>query len=150
MVTQPNNYTNLYTNCFSSCVGTLIAEIATLPACTIKTIYQNNKSLTIPETIRSIIKTQGTRGFFTASSPAIITQVLSTSSKFTLYEKIKHIRKTENSNWIDNSINGVVSGLTGSLITHPFDVWKNFPSETKTIGLILKTSHVNLLVNLLN
>lgn len=138
MVNQPNNYTSLYINCFSSCVGTLLAEIATLPACTVKTIYQNNKSLTIPETIRTIIKTQGTRGFFTASSPAIITQVLSTSSKFTLYEKIKQIRKTENSNWIDNSINGIISGLTGSLITHPFDVWKNFSQRNENYWVYLK------------
>jgi hypothetical protein len=129
---------NLYTNCFSSCVGTLLAEIATLPICTVKTIYQNNK-LTILETIKLIIKTQGFRGFFTASRPAIITQILSTSSKFTLYEKMKHIRKTEISNWVDNSINGVVSGLTGSLITHPFDVWKNFSQRNKNYWSHLKT-----------
>ena len=146
MVTQPN--TSLYTNCFSSCVGTLLAEIATLPACTVKTIYQNNKS-TIPETIRLIIKTQGCRGFFTASSPAIITQVLSTSSKFTLYEKMKHIRKTEISNWIDNSINGVVSGLTGSLITHPFDVWKNFSQRNQNYWSHLKHfSHLGEFIKL--
>jgi hypothetical protein len=146
MVTQPN--TSLYTNCFSSCAGTLLAEIATLPSCTVKTIYQNNKS-TIPETIRLIIKTQGFRGFFTASRPAIITQVLSTSSKFTLYEKMKHIRKTENSNWIDNSINGVVAGLTGSLITHPFDVWKNFSQRNKNYWSHLKNfSHLGEFIKL--
>jgi hypothetical protein len=136
MNSQPDNYIN----CFSSCIGTLVAEVVTLPLCTIKTIYQNNKTLTIPETVHSIIKTQGVKGFFTASTPAIITQVLSTSSKFTLYEKIKHIRKTEKSNVLDNSINGVISGLSGSLITHPFDVWKNFTQRNENYWLHLKHS----------
>jgi len=140
MVNHSENYKNSITNCFASCTGTLIAEIITLPACTIKTIYQNNKTLTIPKTIESIIKTNGIKGFFSASSPAIITQILSTSSKFTLYEKIKYIRQTENSNWLDNSINGIVSGLAGSLITHPFDVWKNFTQRNENYWVFLKNS----------
>ena len=37
MKSQPDNYTNLYVNCFSSCIGTLVAEVITLPLCTIKT-----------------------------------------------------------------------------------------------------------------
>jgi hypothetical protein len=140
MESQRINYTNLYINSFSSCIGTLMAEIATLPACTVKTIYQNNKNLTIPQTFESICKTQGIKGFFAASNPAIITQVLSTSSKFTLYEKIKQVRKTSNSNVLDNSINGVISGLVGSLITHPFDVWKNFTQRNENYWTHLKNT----------
>jgi len=121
-------------------MGTLIAEIATLPICTIKTIYQNKKTLTIPKTIELISKTQGIKGFFMASNPAIITQILSTSSKFTLYEKLKHIRQTENSNMFDNSINGIISGLAGSLLTHPFDVWKNFTQRNENYWKFLKNS----------
>jgi hypothetical protein len=131
MQKQLDNYSNLYINLFSSCIGTLTAEVLTLPVCTIKTIYQNNKNLTIKSTIDSIIKSQGVKGLFTASSPAIITQILSTSSKFTIYEKIKHIRQTDSSSIIDNSINGIISGLTGSLLTHPFDVWKNFTQRNE-------------------
>lgn len=126
MINQKVTYNNLYINCFSSCFGTLVAEILTLPICSIKTIYQNNNDLTIKSTIDTIMKNQGLKGFFLASTPAIITQILSTSSKFTIYEKIKYIRKTEDSNIFNNSLNGIISGLAGSLITHPFDVWKNF------------------------
>lgn len=115
-----------YANIISSCVGTLFAEILTIPVCTIKTVYQNNAPETIPNTIRTIINTQGIKGLFSASGPAIITQILSTSSKFTLYEQIKNYRGTSTSNVLDNSINGMISGVAGSLITHPFDVWKNF------------------------
>jgi hypothetical protein len=140
MESQKIKDTNLHINCFSSCIGTLMAEIATLPVCTVKTIYQNNKNLSIPQTFELICKNQGVKGFFTASSPAIITQVLSTSSKFTLYEKIKQVRKTSNSNVLDNSINGVISGLTGSLITHPFDVWKNFTQRNENYLSHLKNS----------
>ncbi len=144
MESQRINNTNLYINCFSSCVGTLMAEIATLPACTLKTIYQNNKNLTIPQTFESILKTQGVKGFVAASKPAIITQVLSTSSKFTLYEKIKQYRQTSNSNVLDNSVNGIISGLGGSLITHPFDVWKNFTQRNENYWTHLKNTSGSL------
>lgn len=55
-----------------------------------------------------------------------------------MYEKIKYIRKTEKSNVLDNSINGVVSGLAGSLLKHPFDVWKNFTQRNENYWLHLK------------
>ncbi len=129
-----------YANIISSCVGTLFAEILTIPVCTIKTVYQNNSPETIPNTIRTIIKTQGIKGLFSASGPAIITQILSTSSKFTLYERIKNYRGTSTSNILDNSINGMISGVAGSLITHPFDVWKNFTQRNVNYLTQLKKS----------
>ena len=138
---------NLYVNIMSSCVGTLVAEIVTLPICTIKTIYQNNNLLTIKSTVNSIIKEHGIKGFFIASKSAIITQILSTSSKFTIYEKIKNLRQTENTNILDNSINGIISGFTGSLITHPFDVWKNFTQRTENYSTFLNKMQKDSLSN---
>ena len=61
MESQKIKDTNLYINCFSSCIGTLMAEIATLPVCTVKTIYQNNKNLSIPQTFELICKNQGVK-----------------------------------------------------------------------------------------
>lgn len=109
----------------SSCIGTLVAEVATLPICTTKTIYQNNKHYTIFDTVKLIYKSGGIRGFFSASTPAIVGQVMSTMSKFTFYEKIKEHRSCCNEDIFNNSINGMLSGLLGGLLTHPFDVWKN-------------------------
>ena len=80
---------------YASAFGTLTAELLTLPICTIKTIYQNNPYFNTVETIKHIYKQNGYIGFFSASTPAIIAQVISTSSKYTFYQKIKEYRKTE-------------------------------------------------------
>lgn len=148
---HPDYNSNLYVNLFSSCIGTLTAEILTLPICRIKTIYQNNKKLSIKSTIDSIVKTHGLIGFFNSLKPALITQMVSTSIKFTLYEKIKNIRKTDKTDIFDNVINGIISGLIGSLISHPLDVWKNFvqrnenylshikKSKSKSFGNLIKS-----------
>lgn len=122
-------------NIFNSAIGTFVAELITLPICTIKTVYQNNHTFTILDTYKHIYNNHHSyRGFFQASSPAIISQIVSTSSKYSAYEFIKNIRtknvveeeKDHKMILFNNSINGIVGGLMGSLVTHPFDLWKNF------------------------
>lgn len=113
-------------NIIPSVIGTLSAEILTLPICTIKTVYQNNKSLSIKQTINQIIKNSGYKGFIQASYPAILSQVISTSTKYSFYTLIKEKRKTESSDLISNSLNGMLGGLLGSIFSHPVDVWKNY------------------------
>jgi hypothetical protein len=113
-------------NLFASVVGTLCAEIITLPICTVKTVYQNNNNLTISQTIRNIYSSSGYKGFMLAYTPAIVSQVISTSSKYYFYEIIKSYRKTEKSDLLNNSINGLVGGILGSIFAHPIDVWKNY------------------------
>ncbi len=113
-------------NLFASVIGTLCAEIITLPICTVKTVYQNNPNLTIKETIHKIKKETGYKGFVQAYTPAIISQVVSTSSKYYFYELVKKQRKTEKSDILNNSVNGLIGGVIGSLFSHPVDVWKNF------------------------
>ena len=129
---------NAKNSLIASALGTLVAEISTLPICTVKTVYQNNPSMTTKMAIQSIYNMNGFRGFFSASIPAISGQVISTSSKYTIYEIIKNYRKTEKSNLFDNSINGLMSGIIGSILTHPVDCWKNFNQRgdnyTKYLG----------------
>jgi len=115
----------------SSIIGTTCAEVLTLPICTVKTIYQtqtqaqtNNKVKPL-QIVSNLYQTQGIKGFFQASGPAIVSQVLSTSSKYYLYHIIKDLRQTEPDDFISNSINGALGGLGGSVLSHPFDVWKN-------------------------
>ena len=146
---HPDYNSNLYVNLFSSCIGTLTAEILTLPICRIKTIYQNNKKLSIKSTIDSIVKTHGLIGFFNSLKPALITQMVSTSIKFTLYEKIKNIRKTDKTDIFDNVINGIISGLIGSLISHPLDVWKNFVQRNENYLSHIKKSKSKSFGNLI-
>jgi hypothetical protein len=132
-----------YTNDFNKKVlcssgGTLLAELATLPICTIKTIYQNNPNHSIRDSIKYIYGTSGYSGFIQASKPAIISQIISTSSKYTFYEILKKYRKTENSDFIGNSVNGMCSGILGSFITHPFDIWKNYKQRNQCFQYALK------------
>ena len=113
-------------NIVPSVLGTLTAEILTLPICTVKTIYQNNKLLSIYQTINLIIKNSGYKGFIQASRPAIASQIISTSTKFSFYTIIKEKRKTESTDLLSNSINGMLGGILGSIFSHPVDVWKNY------------------------
>lgn len=113
-------------NLISSVIGTLCAEIITLPICTVKTVYQNNNTLTIFQTINNIYTNYGYKGFIQAYRPAIFSQIISTSSKYYFYELIKSYRKTKKSDIFNNSINGLVGGIVGSIFSHPVDVWKNY------------------------
>lgn len=110
----------------SSSISTFIAEVSTLPICTVKTIYQNEPTYTIPQTIRKVYQNQGLRGFFQATTPALLSQIVSTSSKFSFYRYIQGKRQTKKEDIWNNALNGMIGGLLGSIFTHPFDVWKNF------------------------
>ncbi len=112
----------------SSIIGSGCAEILTLPICTIKTIYQTNTlpNKTVQQIISHIYSIHGFKGFFQASIPAIGSQILSTSSKYYLYHQIKELRQTDPTDLLSNSFNGALGGVGGSLLSHPFDVWKNY------------------------
>ncbi len=111
---------------FASIIGTLTAEIITLPICTIKTVHQNSSNPYIKDTVLAIYKSHGYKGFTNAYTPAIIAQVVSTSTKYSFYEFIKNYRQTDKSDFLNNSINGLAGGILGSLFSHPIDVWKNY------------------------
>jgi hypothetical protein len=126
----------------SSSIGSACAEILTLPICTVKTIYQTQTTskLTPLQIIINLYQTKGIKGFFEASTPAITSQVLSTSSKYYLYHTIKNYRQTADSDIISNSINGALGGLGGSVLSHPFDVWKNHLQRgQKLLNLEIRT-----------
>ncbi len=113
-------------NLVSSVIGTLTAEILTLPICTVKTVYQNSNNLTVKQVIESIYNSRGYSGFIQAYTPAIISQIVSTSTKYYFYEVIKKNRNTDKKDLLSNSINGLAGGIIGSLFSHPVDVWKNY------------------------
>lgn len=72
-------------NITNSAIAATLAEIITLPACTLKTNYQNTSGTSIHQTFKNIYHTGGLCAFYKASPPAIASQVFSTSSKFFLY-----------------------------------------------------------------
>lgn len=119
-------------NFVPSLIGTLVAETITLPICTVKTVYQNNvSSSSIRFVIKDIYAKHGLRGFIQASPHALVSQLISTSTKYTFYHKIKEYRKTDSNDIISNSLNGMVGGVIGSLFSHPFDVWKNYSQRNQ-------------------
>jgi hypothetical protein len=106
-----------YKYAITSAIGTCIAEVATLPICTLKTNYQTVNGTTIGGTFRHIWSNYGIKGFYNSSGWAISSQILSTATKYTLYREIEHI--------VPNKfISGGIAGFFGSLLTHPFDVLK--------------------------
>lgn len=98
--------------------ATIVAEVATLPICTIKTLYQNTKSVNIFDTAKTLYQKKGIIGFYNSSIPALLSQILSTGSKYVIYQKLN---KDYN---INKGLSGIGSGLLGSLVTHPFDTIK--------------------------
>lgn len=104
----------------NSAVATGIAEVLTLPICTIKTVYQNTSSNSIIETANEIYRRNGLKSFYKASVPAISSQMFSTSSKFVFYRKLEDLQ-LPHSNKI---VNGIIGGVASSLLTHPLDAVK--------------------------
>ena len=102
----------------NSAAATGVAELATLPICIVKTNYQNSKG-TMREVIARLYEQGGIRAFYRASAPAIFSQIISTSTKYTFYRKLESIP------WMTNKIvNGLIGGILSSLITHPIDFVK--------------------------
>lgn len=101
----------------NSACGTVVAEVMTLPISTIKTNFQNTPSKTIVGTTLNLYEKGGFKIFYATSLPAIASQVLSSSSKYVFYRHLEDMH-LKNSNKV---LNGLLSGIASSLITHPFD-----------------------------
>jgi len=111
------------TDIINSAIGTGIAEIITLPVCTLRTNYLNS-NMRIPETVGKIYGNYGILGFYKGSMSAIGSQVLSTSSKWTLYQYLnKNTNICENKH-LKRLVNSSISGCISSLLTHPIDTIK--------------------------
>lgn len=107
-------------------IASSIAEIITLPLCTIKTNHQVENNRYLRDTVLKIYQKHKFIGFYQASFPAILSQVMSTTTKFSFYRYLSQVRGTEKSNILQNSINGILGGIAGSIICHPIDVYKNY------------------------
>jgi len=106
----------------SPVLATVIAEVLTLPICTVKTRYQNTKNISIPDTVQQLYNQSGIKGFYKASYSAIGSQILSTTSKYFIYSELKHITgRNSNSDLI---LFGMISGGLSTIISHPFDTIK--------------------------
>ncbi len=127
-----NNLNNLV----ASSAATALAELVTIPICTVKTNYQTRNN-SIIQTVQNIYKYRGITGFYSASIFAVPAQVFSTSGKYTLYQ-------LGTSYDIPRIPAGILSGLIISSITHPIDFWrisyqrKEKPDFSKGWGIIYR------------
>jgi hypothetical protein len=127
-------------NVFYAMTGTGIAEFITLPVCAIKTNFQIGSS-TIPETVKLIYQKGGIRAFYTASIPAIASQMFSTTSKYTIYRYLED-KKYPNSNKV---FNGLAAGIISSLFTHPWDFFRVHLQSHKPVIPVLKKEGISVL-----
>lgn len=118
----------LYNLSFSALAAS-IAEIITLPICTTKTKYQNTNSTSVISTTKSIYKESGIKGFYRALIPAVCGQSFSTSSKYVLYRYIE----SKQIPYSNRFVNGIISGILSSLITHPLDSCKIYMQMNTSI-----------------
>jgi len=119
MAFSDNNFRNM----ISAATATALAELITLPICTIKTNYQNvvnpNQKISMKVVIMDIYNRDGIRSFYKASYPAILGQMFSTTSKYVLY---KYLDTNKDYPIKNKFLNGMTAGILSSLITHPLDV----------------------------
>ncbi len=112
-------------NLLCSATATAVAEVVTLPICTLKTFVQNQPLGTSPSILnctKTIYRQHGFRGFIHGSSVATAGQIISTSSKYVLY---RSLGTWEVNPWKEYRVfNGLVSGVLTTVITHPLDFVK--------------------------
>lgn len=143
------NNTTTFSNIVNSSIATLIAEISTLPICTIKTNYQNTTKnfshLTIVDITKQIYTKNGLVGFFSASPYAVISQMISSSSKFVFYKKMESLKLDYTGNILFNKmINGSIAGMFSSVITHPIEVGKITTQMGNNIFQIVTTDGIKV------
>jgi hypothetical protein len=124
----------------ASCIGAAVAEIITLPICTVKTNYQNSGKKTIWGTVGAIWGKHGIVGFYNAMPSAVGAQVVSSGSKFVIYRGLTR-RLGDDPTWHGRLLCGTASGILSTLLTHPLDVMKihvqmqaSFRKELKAVG----------------
>src|ERR1700739_3665379 len=95
-----------------SVIGSGIAEIITLPICTVKTNYQNSKNLSVWTIVKQTYRADGLlRGFWRASFPAVSSQILSSSLKWTIYKTMEEQQQIYSNKFVNGAISGMVSSL---------------------------------------
>jgi hypothetical protein len=132
-------------NIIASVIGTSVAEFATLPICTIKTNVQNihsmNTDTSITHVAKELYRKEGLIAFYRSSFPSVFGQIVSSTSKYTLYHALNNTPSYPVKN---KMVNGMTAGILSTIMTHPLDVWKihcqmnkSVLHEYKTTGLLL-------------
>ena len=104
-----------------SFMSTLIAESIMLPVTTIKTVYQTTKNKSILHTTRNIYQQRGIKGFYRSAFPSVLSQSISTSTKFMVYSFVK---RNNGESLFCNVLSSLLAGIVACSIVHPINVIK--------------------------
>jgi hypothetical protein len=105
------------THLYSSALAGSVAELITVPIDTIKTQYQTSGN-----SLFKTIKNNNYSSLYRSAPPAVFRQLLSTSSKFTIYHMLGKYFETTDDNFLGNVRNGLIAGAFQSILTNPTDV----------------------------
>lgn len=107
----------------SVALSSIPAELVIIPLCTIRlNMMLSEKG---PIEVATLIYTErGIFGFFTASIYGIISQMLASTIKFFIYQKLKKLTKSDQKRWFLNCCLGALSGIIGSFVLSPIDRMK--------------------------
>lgn len=112
-----------YVNFFTSAISTCLAEILTQPICLVRTrlinspLYSTVKDRILTTSIvKELYKTDGILGFFKASPPAVLSQMISSSLKYGIYSN------NHTDVFSQKVLNGMLGGILVCTITNPIDV----------------------------
>lgn len=120
----------------SATIGASIAEVVTLPVCTIKTCYQSRNSRSYVETVKQIYQRGGILDFYRASIPAISAQIFTSAYKITVFNYLRSkipLEKSQNIYYLIGA--GIISSITCLLFTHPLDYFRISLQVRKQIHL---------------
>lgn len=121
---------------FISSFGVFLAELITAPICTFKTVFQT-EGLTFSKSFQFIYSKHGVLGFFRSYPLASFNQIISQSSKYTIYFYLQNYRSQHQS---DKEINikskicdGIISSAIVTSFSHPMDVIKTIIQRNESI-----------------
>lgn len=124
-----------YKDFVAAVCGAIVSELVLLPISTIKTNYQT-KNYSLTETVYEIYYLYGIKGFYSSFNGSLISQIISTSSKFycnKYYDKCLPIDNI----YLKNIVNGILTGFCSNLATHPVDVL-NIYNQNHQIDILFK------------
>jgi hypothetical protein len=110
----------------SAVIGSGTAELATLPICTLKTLYQTSSS-SQKQNIRTVYATKGIRGFYSASVPAVGAQIFASTYKLVLFDVLTtrwSVMSSHPMTDFDIILCGILTSLTCILFTNPLDYFR--------------------------
>jgi hypothetical protein len=127
----------------SSMLGACLGEVITFPICTLKTVYQTtNTPQPLSKFIPDFVKSRSFKGLYHGCQWATVSQMVAISSKYSAYEMIKKTRGTQQSDLMNNAINGCLGGVIGNFVSHPFDVLKNFRQRNEPILPVIQDPRI--------